>query len=79
MLLFSAVSFIKSCEIELGEKASILRVRQIKITAGNINKFRWDLDSRRRSKKGIKKEKKETVSRLGSQLAKFQNCLSGIL
>ena len=59
MLLFSAVSFIKSCEIELGEKASILRVRQIKITAGNINKFRWDLDSRRKSKKGIKKEKKK--------------------
>ena len=58
-LLFSAVSFIKSCEIELGEKASILRVRQIKTTAGNINKFRWNLDSRRKSKKGIKKEKKK--------------------
>ena len=38
-LLFSAVSFIKSCEIELGEKAS--------------------KDSRRKSKKGIKKEKKK--------------------
>ena len=79
MLLFSAVSFIKPCEIELGEKASILRVRQIKTTAGNINKFRWNLDSRRKSKKGKKKRKKETVFRVGSQMAKFQNCLSGIL
>ena len=78
MLLFSAVSFIKPCEIDLGEKASISRVRKIKTTAGNINKFRWNLDSSRKSKKG-KKRKKGTVSRLGSQMAKFQNCFSGIL
>ena len=61
LLLFSAVSFIKPCEIELGEKASILRVRQIKTTAGNINKFRWNLDSSRKSKKGKKKKKRNSL------------------
>ena len=46
LLLLLAVSFIKPCEIVLGEKLKLLynNVRQIKNTAGNIKKYRLNLD-----------------------------------
>ena len=45
--------------IVFGKKLLFNNVRQIKTTAGNINKFRRNLDSKKKSKRGKKKKKRK--------------------
>ena len=48
--------------IVFGKKLLFNNVRQIKTTAGNINKFRRNLDSKKKSKRGKKKKKEKRNS-----------------
>ena len=48
--------------IVFGKKLLFNNVRQIKTTAGNINKFRRNLDSKKKSKRGKKKKRKKKQS-----------------
>ena len=59
--------------IVFGKKLLFNNVRQIKTTAGNINKFRQNLDSKKKSKRGKKKKEKRKKKQSLYLVAKWAN------